>query len=141
MTPERTHLLQLRVYWEDTDAGGVVYHANYLRFAERGRTELLRAYGLEQATLERDEGILFVVRRLEMAFKAPARLDDALLVATRLTAAGGASFTFRQDILRDNTLLVRVEPQVALVGTDLRPRRVPAWLRRRLTRGGEAESS
>jgi acyl-CoA thioester hydrolase len=79
------HLFNLRVYWEDTDAGGLVYHANYLKFAERARTEMLRHIGIEQEKLRGEAGLLFVVRRLVAEYLQPARLDDELAVATEVT--------------------------------------------------------
>ncbi|MCK8785401.1 YbgC/FadM family acyl-CoA thioesterase [Roseomonas sp. NAR14] len=96
----QAHRFPLRVYFEDTDAGGVVYHANYLRFAERARTECLRALGLpHQAMIDRHASIL-VVQRLEVEYLRPARLDDALVVETTLTRVRGASLSLRQAIRR-----------------------------------------
>jgi len=93
------HYFPLRVYFEDTDAGGVVYHATYLRFAERARTEMLRALGQPHARLIA-EGAVFVVRALSVRYLRPARLDDALLVRTRVLRLGGASVELAQDVLR-----------------------------------------
>ncbi len=98
---DRAHRFPLRVYFEDTDAGGIVYNASYLRFAERGRTEMLRLAGFDHRTLMRDRGLALAVRRLEIDFLRPARLDDALCVRTRVTRAGGASMILDQSIERD----------------------------------------
>ena len=92
------HRYALRVYYEDTDAGGVVYHATYLRFAERARTEALRDLGIPHAELLRDFGVMFMVRRIEVDYLRPARLDDSLTIVTEPLAVGGASATLRQDV-------------------------------------------
>ena len=92
------HRYSLRVYYEDTDAGGVVYHATYLRFAERARTEALRDLGIPHAELLRDFGLMFMVRRIEVDYLRPARLDDSLTIVTEPLAVGGASSTLRQDV-------------------------------------------
>jgi acyl-CoA thioester hydrolase len=126
------HEFPLRVYYEDTDAGGIVYHANYLRFAERARTEWLRALGLDHPTLLARQGCLFAVRRCRIDFRQPARLDDALVVRTRVAALGGARLGLLQEVRRDGRPLVTLEVELALVGTGLRPRRLPAELRRLL---------
>jgi acyl-CoA thioester hydrolase len=127
-----THRFEVRVYYEDTDAGGVVYHAGYLRFAERARTELLRAGGLDHRTLLERAGGQLVVRRLEADFLAPARLDELLSVETRPLAATGARVLFEQAIRSGETLLVRLAVEIAFVGRDGRPRRLPEALRRAL---------
>lgn len=123
------HRLQLRVYYEDTDAGGVVYHANYLKFAERGRTELLRARGLDHPRLRLEYGAAFVVRRCVAEFLRPARLDDLLTVVTVPRACEGARLVLDQTIEGEAGPLVRLEVTLALVGADLRPRRLPGPLR------------
>ena len=86
------------MYYEDTDAGGIVYHANYLRFAERARTEALRAMGIPHAEMVRQFGLMFVVRRIEVDYQRPARLDDSLTVVTESVEVGGASLVLRQDV-------------------------------------------
>jgi acyl-CoA thioester hydrolase len=96
--PDGRHRYALRVYYEDTDAGGVVYHANYLRFAERARTEALRDLGIPHAELLREHGVMFMVRRVEVDYLRPARLDESLAVITEPLAVGGASATLRQDV-------------------------------------------
>ncbi len=97
--------LRLRVYFQDTDAGGIVYHANYLSFAERGRTEALRELGIPHAEMLRQHGIMFVVRHVNIDYQRPARLDDELIVETRIMRVGGASATLRQNVMRDSYAL------------------------------------
>ena len=92
------HRYAVRVYYEDTDAGGVVYHATYLRFAERARTEALREAGIPHSVMLERSGLMFVVRRLEVDYLRPARVDDSLLVVTEPLEIGGATVTLRQDI-------------------------------------------
>jgi acyl-CoA thioester hydrolase len=120
------HVYTLRVYWEDTDAGGLVYHANYLKFAERARTEMLRHFGIEQEKLRGDAGMLFVVRRLVADYLQPARLDDELAVATRVKHLGGASLDLDQEVRRGDRPLVRLALRIACLGRDGKPRRLPA---------------
>jgi acyl-CoA thioester hydrolase len=95
---EGRHRYMLRVYYEDTDAGGVVYHASYLRYAERARTEALRDLGIPHATLLARHGLMFVVRRIKVDYLRPARLDDSLIVVTEPLQVGGASVVLRQDV-------------------------------------------
>ena len=105
---EAAHALPVRVYYEDTDAGGVVYHASFLRFMERGRTEYVRARGITQSTLCDEAGatLAFVVRHMTVDFLRPGRLDDLLTVETSLTRRGGASVTLAQRMLRGSEVLV-----------------------------------
>jgi acyl-CoA thioester hydrolase len=125
----RVHRLPLRVYYEDTDAGGIVYHASYLRFAERARTEVLRCLGCDHATL-RALGLSFAVRRCTADFLAPARLDDRLVVETRLERLGRASLDLEQRVVAaDGQLLVQLAVRLALLCGTLRPARLPAALR------------
>ena len=119
----------VRVYYEDTDAGGIVYHASYLRFAERARTEWLRALGFAQPDLIERFGCIFAVRRCSIDFRLPARLDDALLVVTRLVDARGARLELRQDVQRDGEPLVGLDVELALLGPGHRPARLPPPLR------------
>jgi acyl-CoA thioester hydrolase len=119
----------VRVYYEDTDAGGVVYHANYLKFAERARTEMLRALGIEQERLRQESGVSLVVRRMTVDFLAPARLDDELVVASRLAGLAGASLDLAQEIRRGDEPLVRLDSQIACLGPTGRPTRLPSALR------------
>lgn len=123
------HLLPVRVYYEDTDAGGICYHTAYLRFAERGRTELLREIGFDHAGLKEQAGGNFVVVRCEVDFLAPARLDDALVIETRVRSAGGASATMEQIVRRDGEDLVRLIVRLAFLDPNGRPGRLPAGVR------------
>ncbi len=119
---------RVRVYWEDTDAGGVVYHAGYLRFLERARTEWLRAAGVEQSRLAAERGVVFAVTEMDLRFLAPARLDDELAVSCRLDEAGGASLRFSQHIVRiaDNVAIVAAHVRAAcLAAGNFRPRPIP----------------
>ena len=113
-----THRYPLRVYYEDTDAGGIVYHANYLRFAERARTEMLYLMGFRQKEMAEGSsdvtGVSFAVRRMRIEFIAPARLDDALEVATRIDNIGGASFAVAQSVRRDDREVASAEVKLAL---------------------------
>jgi acyl-CoA thioester hydrolase len=95
----------LRVYYEDTDAGGIVFYANYLKFFERARTEWLRACGIDQRVLADSDGVLFVVRRTTLEYSAPARLDDLIHVVSRIERIGRASVDFHQEAWLDGTLL------------------------------------
>lgn len=118
-----------RVYWEDTDGGGIVYHANYLRFLERARTEWLRALGVSQGTLAGEAGVLFTVVSLSVAYRRPARLDDALEVSCEPERAGRASLRFRQCIRRGEEMLLEAEVRVACIDAQsLRPRGLPHFL-------------
>jgi acyl-CoA thioester hydrolase len=130
------HSLTVRVYYEDTDAAGIVYHANYLKFAERGRTELLRSIGFGQRRLREESGVGFAVRRCHADYRAAAHLDDALTVATSLAEIGAATLSLHQEIRRDEVLLAVLDVVVACIGSDGRPRRLPASLRARLADGG-----
>jgi acyl-CoA thioester hydrolase len=119
----------LRVYWEDTDAGGVVFYANYLKFFERARTEWLRALGFGQQQLRERTGAIFVVTDTNVRYRAPARLDDLLEVTVELRAAGMASMTIAQKAWRGDTLLAEGDIRIGCVdeGT-FRPRRIPTEL-------------
>lgn len=123
----------VRVYWEDTDAGGVVYYANYLKFLERARTEWLTALGLEQDHLANEMGILFVVRRVEADYLRPARFNDRLLVQSRLADCGRASLVMEQRISRGSEHLLAARVQVACVDSaSFRPARIPDFVTERL---------
>lgn len=119
----------VRVYYEDTDAAGLVYYANYLKFAERARTEMLRALGWEQRAMMADDDVAFVVRRCVADYVRPARLDDALSVFTRLTMLRGASFEVEQVVRREGVDLVRLGVTLACMTGAGRPRRIPPRLR------------
>jgi acyl-CoA thioester hydrolase len=125
------HRYPLRVYFEDTDAGGVAYHANYLKWAERARTESLRAMHLPHALMMERYDAMLVVRRIEVEYSAPARLDDALIVETRLRAMGAATLDLTQTVLREEegrtALLATLVVGLVCVRPDgLRPVRIPA---------------
>ena len=128
------HRLLTTVYYEDTDAAGIVYYANYLKFAERGRTELMRLVGFGHERLRREQGLAFAVRRCLADYRGAARLDDELVVETRLTALGGASLDLEQTVCRDGETLVRMDVKVACLGPGLRPARLPQPLRAALAR-------
>jgi acyl-CoA thioester hydrolase len=116
----------IRVYFDDTDAGGVAYHANYLKWAERARTESLRAMGLPHSLMMESYNVMLVVRRIEVEYVAPARLDEALLVTTRLRELRAASMDLTQTVLRGEAVLARMQVGLVCVGADtLRPARLP----------------
>jgi len=125
-------LWRARVYWEDTDAGGIVYYANYLRFLERARTEWLRVNGISQRVLAAERGVVFSVVALEAQYRRPARLDDLLVVSSEPALEGAATLRFRQRIWRDSDsgeLLLEASVRVAcLTAATLRPQRLPAFV-------------
>ncbi|TWT20129.1 tol-pal system-associated acyl-CoA thioesterase [Luteimonas marina] len=124
-----------RVYWEDTDAGGVVYHAQYLAFLERARTEWMRALGHGQEVLRTEHDLVFVVRDMRIDFRRPARLDDALQVTVALRQCRRASFVLAQEVLRDGELLLDAQVRcAALAASTFRPRAIPDVLYQDLTR-------
>lgn len=125
----REHRLALRVYFEDTDLSGVVYHANYLRWMERARSDMLRLLGIDQrAAFEAGEGA-YAVSDLAIRYRAPARLDDALVVASRLVTLRPASCRIHQRVMRADEIVSDAEVTAALVGPNGRPRRQPAaWI-------------
>ena len=134
MTP--VHTLPVRVYWEDTDASGLVYHATYIRFMERGRTEWLRALGFNQQVLREQVGGMFVVSETAVKYHQPARLDDALWVTARVAEAGRVSLTIAQQVLlrsqhatsgQPDTLLAEGTIRIGWVdAASLKPARIPA---------------
>ena len=118
-----------RVYWEDTDAGGVVYHAQYLAFLERARSEWLRARGVAQDRLREEHDLVFAVRAMRIDFRAPARLDDRLEVSVAVQEVRKASLVFAQAIHRDGALLLDADVRVAVLrASDFRPRPLPPEL-------------
>jgi acyl-CoA thioester hydrolase len=121
--------MPLRVYYEDTDAGGIVYHSIYLNYAERARTEFIRALGIHQQDLLKSTGMAFAVVNCTAAFRRPARLDDPLDVRTRLIELRGASLQFEQKIFRDDILLFDYTVQVACISADGRAMRFPPSFR------------
>lgn len=124
--------LNIRIYYEDTDAGGVVYHANYLKYMERGRTEALRSLGFEQRQLKQDEDMVFALTRTDLHYKRPAQLDDLLTVKSELLLAKGAKMVFKQRIYRGDTLLVDADITLACISTTGRPKRIPQAILARL---------
>lgn len=117
----------VRVYWEDTDAGGIVFYANYLKFFERARTEWLRSLGVAQGALREATGGMFVVGETSVRYLRPARLDDELLVTAQLQAAGRASLIIAQTARRDGELLAEGSIRIGWVDAEtLRPGRIPA---------------
>ena len=131
MSHPQADVLLVRVYYEDTDFSGRVYHASYLRFLERGRTEWLRARGFAHRQLSEATGVAFAVRSLRIEYLAAALMDDLLRVETSLAAARGASIEFRQRVLRGDQELVTASVLAAAI-RDGRPARIPAALRRLL---------
>jgi acyl-CoA thioester hydrolase len=120
------HSIDIRIYYEDTDAGGIVYHASYLRFAERGRTEFLRALGYQNSVLKKDYGTIFVVRHIDIEYLTPAFLDDALTLTTAIESLKNTSFVMNQRVFRGKEEVVSMK--VALVCIDantLKPVRLP----------------
>ncbi|WP_233865889.1 tol-pal system-associated acyl-CoA thioesterase [Paraburkholderia adhaesiva] len=127
---------QVRVYYEDTDAGGIVFYANYLKFFERARTEWLRACGVDQRRLAEENGSLFVVRSTAIDYRAPARLDDIVTITSRIEKLGRASVDFMQEAWRGETLLATGSIRVACVqGATMRPAAIPDHVHDALRRG------
>jgi len=123
------HRLALRVYFEDTDAAGIVYYANYLKFMERARSDMLRALGIDQrAVMDAGEGV-YAVAEAHIRYRRPARLDDDLVVVTELTGVGAATATIHQRVMRGEELLVDATIVAAFLSLDGRPKRQPrTWL-------------
>lgn len=119
------HQIDIRIYYEDTDAGGIVYHTGYLRFAERGRTEFLRARGIEQAALVAAQGISFVVVDMHVAFKSPARLDDLVTVETDVVDIRRAQVTMRQTIRLFDRVLAELDVRIACLDRAGKAARLP----------------
>jgi acyl-CoA thioester hydrolase len=135
------HKQPVRVYYEDTDFSGVVYHASYLRFLERGRTEFLRAIGVSQSVLHAGgHAVGFAVRRMTIEFLKPARMDDVIAVETEVMSIGGASLDLAQTIRRDDEVLSSAEVRVACLVRG-RPARLPAELRMKLVAAAQALST
>ena len=124
------HEFALRVYYEDTDLAGIVYYANYLRFIERARTEWVRAQGIDQTRLKKEEGLVFAVRHLEADYLAPARFDDDLTVRTRVKQMTGVRIVLNQDVMRGTDLLFSSQVTLVALTVDGQPTRLPANIRR-----------
>lgn len=125
----------VRVYFEDTDAGGVVYHSRYLNFFERARTEMLRARGISMTALKRDHNLIWVVLDIKAQFRQAAKLDDELLVSAELTWAKGVRQGFVQQMTRkaDDVLVATAELSAVMLHADsLKPARMPAWIKAEL---------
>ena len=125
----KAHIFSLRVYFEDTDAGGIVYYANYLRFAERARTEMLRSAGIESGHLMRQDNITLTVKTCQVDYHKPAYLDDALEVHSRIIKVGGASLNGEQKIKCNGNELVNIQTKLACMAMDGKPVRLPNKLR------------
>ncbi len=131
--PVTPHVFPIRVYYEDTDAGGIVYYANYLRFFERGRTEYLRAIGVDHEQLRQNHSLIFAVRSCDLEYLAPARLDDSLTVLTEIQAMGASRLDMRQLIRHEERLLTTARITVVAIGTDAKAKRIPDNLRQLIT--------
>ena len=127
-----THRYPFSVYYEDTDFGGIVYYANYLKFIERGRSEWVRELGIDQVAMKEDEGIVFAVRRVEADYHAPARYDDELVVTTDVEAVTGARLIVRQVVERDGVALFSALVTIVAINDAGAPARLPATFRRNL---------
>jgi len=115
-----------RVYFEDTDSGGVVYHANYLKFMERARTEWLRSLGLNQIKLKQEDKVMFVVRKIDIQYKMPARFNDELLIQTDCVKTTDYSIILKQNILRDRQIITEGKVEIVCINSDLfKPVRIP----------------
>jgi acyl-CoA thioester hydrolase len=128
----KTHNLPIRVYYEDTDAGGIVYYANYLKFAERARTEMLRLAGVNQSEMATRYGLVFAVRACAVEFLRPARLDDLIEVRSHLVKLAAATVSAAQAIWRGSEELTRLDLRVACLRQNGRPARIPAAVRQAL---------
>lgn len=125
MLDEKAHIFRLRVYYEDTDSAGIVYYANYFKFAERARTEMLRSVKIDQNVLYTKTGVRFVVRSCAIDYLKPARLDDELEVHTKIQCVKGASLTALQTVRRARDAVVSLKLRIACVGRCGRPKRLP----------------
>jgi acyl-CoA thioester hydrolase len=120
----------VRVYFEDTDSGGVVYHANYLKFMERARTEWLRSLGLNQIKLKQEDKVMFVVRKIDIQYKIPARFNDELLIQTDCVKTTDYSIILKQNILRSKQIITEGKVEIVCINSDLfRPVRIPKMVK------------
>ncbi len=133
ITDAKEFRLPVRVYIEDTDAGGIVYYVNYLKYAERSRTELLRSLGYGKTAIL-DDGLLLVVHSLEAQYLASARLDDELIVATTIKKLARSYVVFDQEVRRDQQVLCKTVVKVACVNKEMRPTPIPAYIKESLSR-------
>ena len=119
-----------RVYFEDTDSGGVVYHANYLKFMERARTEWLRTLGLDQIKLKQEDKLMFVVRKIDIQYKIPARFNDELLIQTDCVKTTNYSIILKQDILKEKRIITEGKVEIVCINSDLfKPARIPTMVK------------
>ena len=129
----KTHILPVRIYYEDTDLSGVVYHANYLRYMERGRSEFFRAAGVSKlAHLDEPEPTAWTLRKIGLEYLRPARLDDVIEVHTRCGSLTGARMTALQTIYSAGVLLTKGEVEACVMTLSGKPRRIPQWIRDKL---------
>jgi len=129
----KTYVFPIRVYYEDTDFSGIVYHANYLRFMERGRSEFLRDCGLGHRTiLDAPESLVWAVRRMTIDFLHPARVEDALTIRTNVVELTGARMHLHQSVVKDADILVKAAVEVCTITLEGRPRRIPDPMRKQL---------
>lgn len=133
------HNCEFRVYYEDTDAGGIMYHASYIRFCERGRTEFMRGLGTSCSALEEDRGLQFVIRHLEADYFKPARLDDLLRVESSIKALKNTSFVMKQSVFCQNSVLFSMTVTVVCIDGTGSPARLPADIRERFEHYVEEE--
>ena len=126
------HEFPVRVYYEDTDMGGIVYYANYLRYIERARSDWVRNLGVDQNAMRDEDGVVFVVRRVEADYLKPAKFDDALLIRTAVKSVTGARLVMSQEVVRGDEALFRAEVTVVCVGKEGAPARLPANIRQQI---------
>ena len=133
------HKLPLRIYYEDTDAGGLVYHSQYLNFMERGRTELLRLCGFEHSAMmtTQTSPTLLVVKRMNIDFARPAVIDDQLVVETSITKLGAASMMMQQTVFKGDEVLITAEIKIGVLGADKRPKKMTQEMRQAITKAIE----
>jgi acyl-CoA thioester hydrolase len=134
-----THRQTVRVYFEDTDAAGIVYYANYLKFAERARTDMLRDLGISHAEMMKRDGLVLVVRRCEIDYLRPAKLDDLLTIETEAANLGAASVELLQRVLRGEEILAELKVLVVCIGKNGRPARIPDYVRGAIPRVTQSE--
>ena len=130
-----THKNNIRIYYEDTDAGGVVYHANYLKYAERSRTEMLRKYKIEQEILKNDYSIRFIVKDLFIEYYKVAILDDYLTIKSFIIKTSSAKIKMEQEIFRKNTLLAKINITLGSINLEGKPSRLPKFVLNILSAG------
>ncbi len=123
--PDQSYIFPIRVYYEDTDAQGIVFYANYLKYTERARTELLREAGFDHAQHIKDIGNMFVVRHIEISYHASARLDDQLNIETHVIEIGRASAHLKQNVMKGDSLLVETDVTLVCINKDGKPIRIP----------------